>query len=39
MRAGKPQMMAQAIDQCQPRLDLDLDRLAIDFESYRHGFA
>jgi hypothetical protein len=31
-------MMAQAIGQRQPRLDFDLDRLAVDFEFYRHGF-
>jgi hypothetical protein len=29
--------MAQAIGQRQPRLDFDLDRLAVDFEFYRHG--
>ena len=38
MGAGQPQMMAQAIGERQARLDLDLDRLAVDFEFDRHGF-
>ena len=38
MGARKPQMMAQTIGQRQPRLDFDLDRLAVNFEFYRHGF-
>ncbi len=37
MGAGQPQVVAQAVGERQPRLDLDLDLLAVDFESHRHG--
>jgi len=37
MRSCKPQSMAQAVGKRQPRLDFDLDWLAIDLKSYWHG--
>jgi hypothetical protein len=37
MGAGQPQMMAQAICQREPRLDVDLDLSTVDAKSYRHG--
>ena len=37
MRAGEPQMMAQAVGKREPRLDLDFDRLAVDFKFDGHG--
>src|SRR5438105_12186066 len=36
MRASQPQMMAQAIGERQPRLDLDHDFLSVDFKSHGH---
>jgi hypothetical protein len=38
MRTGQAQIMAQAVGERQPRLDFNLDGLAIDLKSYRHGF-
>ena len=37
MGAGEPQLMAQAVGQGQPRLDLDLDLFAVDLEADWHG--
>ena len=37
MGASEPQMMAQAIGQCQPGLDLDFDLSTIDAKPHRHG--
>ena len=37
MGAGQPQMMAQAIRQREPRLDVDLDLSTVDAKFHRHG--
>jgi hypothetical protein len=34
MGSGQPQMVTQAVRQRQPRLDLDLDLLAVDLKSH-----
>ena len=37
MGSSQPQMVAQAVRQGQPRLDLDLDLSTVDAKSHRHG--